>query len=122
MKKAKPMKLIMESTDMILRKRGMQKGGPVQKFIDSECLRRCAPYIPKDTGELIRSGVRETKKGSGMLIWDTVYARKWYYRPAHFAGAPMRGNYWFVRMKKAGGANAITRGAKQIVRRMDGGF
>lgn len=86
-----------------------------QEFVDSEVLRRCAPYVPRDTGELIRSGTRETRLGSGRVIYRTPYARRWYYRPANFHGAPKRGNYWFERMKAAGGAKAILRGAAKIM-------
>lgn len=86
-----------------------------QEFVDSEVLRRCAPYVPMDTGELIRSGTRETRLGSGRVIYRTPYARRWYYRPANFHGAPKRGNYWFERMKAAGGAKAILRGAAKIM-------
>lgn len=85
-----------------------------QKFVDSEVLRRCDPYIPMDTGELKRSGIRETKIGSGRVIWRTPYARRHYYRPAKFQGAPKRGNYWFERMKKNGGKAAILRGVAKI--------
>lgn len=86
-----------------------------QQFVDSEVLRRCTPYVPKDTGELIRSGLRETQIGSGKVIYRTPYARRWYYTPAHFKGAPVRGNYWFARMLAGGGAQAIQRGAAQIM-------
>lgn len=86
-----------------------------QEFVDSEVLRRCVPYVPKDTGELIRSGTRETKLGSGRVVYRTPYARRWYYHPANFQGAPKRGNYWFEKMKKNGGATAILRGAAKIV-------
>lgn len=85
-----------------------------QKYIDSEVLRRCDPYVPKDTGELIRSGIRETRLGSGKVKYRTPYARRWYYEPAHFQGAPKRGNYWFERMKRNGGARAILQGAARI--------
>lgn len=81
-----------------------------QKFVDSEVLRRCDPFVPKDTGELIRSGIRETRLGSGRVVYRTPYARKWYYKPANFQGAPKRGNYWFERMKNSGGKEAILRG------------
>ena len=85
-----------------------------QKFVDSEVLRRCEKYVPKDTGELIRSGIRETRLGSGRVVYRTPYARKWYFRPANFHGAPRRGNYWFERMKSEGGARAILRGLTKI--------
>lgn len=85
-----------------------------QKYIDSEVLRRCDPYAPKDTGELIRSGIRETKLGSGRVRYRTPYARRWYYEPARFQGAPKRGNYWFERMKQNGGTKAILQGAARL--------
>ncbi len=86
-----------------------------QEFVDSETLRRCNPYVPKDTGELIRSGIRETRIGSGEVKYRTPYARRWYYTHARFQGAPMRGSRWFERMKAAGGREAILRGAADIM-------
>lgn len=88
-----------------------------QRFTDSEVLRLCTPYVPMDTGELIRSGLRETKIGSGEVIYKTLYARRWYYTPARFEGRPMRGNYWFERMLDNGGRDAIQRGIVQILGR-----
>lgn len=73
----------------------------------------CAPKIPKDSNALIESGNINTKVGSGELTYRTPYARRWYYRPAHFQGAPERGNYWFERMK-AQHKDKILNGAKQI--------
>lgn len=98
----------------ITQKLGIEVGGRVQQFIDSEVLRRCQPYVPMDTGELIRSGIRETRIGSGEVVYRTPYARRWYYRNAQFQGAPKRGNYWFERMKNEGGKEAILRGAKRM--------
>lgn len=85
-----------------------------QQYVDSEVLRRCDPFVPKDTGELIRSGIRETRLGSGRVVYRTPYARRWYYHPANFQGAPKRGNYWFERMKASGGKKAILRGLARI--------
>ncbi len=91
-----------------------------QKFVDSEVLKRCNPYVPKDNGELIRSGTRETRIGSGRVVYRTPYARRWYYEPANFQEGEdskpkgKRGNYWFERMKRDGGARAILRGAAKI--------
>ena len=99
----------------IIRKRGLESGGKVQQFIDSEVLRRCQEYVPMDTGELIRSGVINTQIGSGEVVYETPYSRRWYYREAIFQGAPKRGTYWFERMKNDGGKDAILRGVKGIV-------
>lgn len=80
--------------------RGLQNSGPVQQYIDSEVLRLSESFIPKDTGELIRSGITNTIIGSGEVKWRTPYARRWYYLAAQFQEAPNRGNYWFERMKQ----------------------
>lgn len=84
----------------VIKKRGLEDGGKVQQFIDTECLRLCAEKVPKDTNALIESGNIHTKIGSGQLEYRTLYARRWYYREANFQDAPERGNYWFERMKQ----------------------
>lgn len=104
----------MKDLQQLLKERGISKDGAVQQFVDSEVLRRCDPLVPKDSGELIRSGIRETRIGSGEVIYSTPYARRWYYIPAKFKEAPTRGNYWFERMKRTGGKEAILRGAAKL--------
>ena len=106
--------------EKILAKRGLNTGGKVQKYIDSKVLEYSEPYVPKDTGALIASGITHTQIGSGQVKYRTVYARRWYYMPAKFAqgtGRGMnttgRGNYWFERMKKEKGQQ-ILKGAKRI--------
>lgn len=84
----------------VIKKRGLEDGGKVQQFIDTECLRLCAEKVPKDTNALIESGNIHTKIGNGQLEYRTPYARRWYYREARFQNAPDRGNYWFERMKQ----------------------
>ena len=97
----------------ILRKRGLEEGGAVQQFIDSECLRLCEPKIPKDTGALIQSGIINTAIGSGEVKWATPYARRMYYHPEYnFSQSPARGAYWFERMK-AEHKDEILRNAKR---------
>lgn len=99
--------------DMILKTHGVDEGGRVQQFIDTQCLQLCEPLIPKDTGALINSGIINTRIGSGEVKWSTPYARRWYYMPASFQGAPQRGNYWFDRMK-AQYKGKILDGAKRL--------
>lgn len=98
-------------------KRLVSPGSKAQKYIDSEVLRRCDPKAPKDEGHLIDSGIAATKIGSGQVRYNAVYARRWYYRSAKFRGAPTRGNYWFERMKKEGGAKAILQGVRAFLNR-----
>lgn len=84
----------------ILESRGLDDGGRVQQFIDSECLRLCERKVPKDTSMLIQSGIINTKIGSGQVQWKTPYARRLYYHPEYnFDQSPERGAYWFDRMK-----------------------
>lgn len=101
-------------TATLLKDRNLGEGGAAQVFIDSEVLRRCSPYVPFDSGTLNRSGVTHTRLGSGEVIYATPYARRWYYREANFQGAPMRGTYWFEKMKNQGGKDAILRGVAKI--------
>ena len=98
--------------DKVMKKRGLEPGGMVQQFIDSECLRLCAPKVPKDSGALMLSG-DNSKIGSGQLEYHTPYARRWYYMPASFSEAPERGNYWFERMKQQY-KEQICKGAQKI--------
>lgn len=99
--------------DEVLRKRHLEAGGEVQKFIDNECLRLSAPKVPKKDNILIESGNANTIAGSGQLEYRTPYARRWYYMPAQFQGAPERGNYWFERMKQQY-KEQILKGAQKI--------
>lgn len=86
----------------------------VQKFIDSEVLRLCDPLVPKKTGELIRSGTRGTKIGSGEVRYIVPYAHHQYYDTAESRSYdPHRGAFWFERMKTAH-RDAILEGAKKI--------
>lgn len=96
-----------------LRNRDLETGGKVQSYIDSECIRRMDPYTPKDLGTLIGSATTQTSIGSGRIVQQTPYGRRWYYEPANFQGAPTRGNRWFERMKSSH-KDSILRGAASI--------
>jgi hypothetical protein len=86
-----------------------------QKFVDSEVLRLCEPYIPLLTGVLKFSGILGTDVGSGTVSWITPYARKRYYTPRKTASTtgPLRGPFWFERMKQAHGREIVA-GARKI--------
>lgn len=90
-------------TNEIIENHGLAVGGKVQKFIDSECLRRSDKYTPKQTGELIRSGTRGTVIGSGRIVYIAPYARPNYYNNGGYgiqgtARGGLRGRLWFKRM------------------------
>lgn len=82
---------------------------PVQKYVDSEILRKCDPYIPFKTGMLRDSGILGTKIGSGRIRWLAPYARKQYYKGL---STGKRGRYWVKRAMTAHG-ESILRGAQE---------
>lgn len=51
----------------------------VQPILDNQILKDSNVYAPADTMNLIDSGIRGTKLGTGLIIWDTKYAGKQYY-------------------------------------------
>lgn len=97
-----------------------------QMFIDSEVLRLSSPYIPFQSSMLEKSGILGTNIGSGVVVWNAPYARYLYYgkvmvgrapkkvinKDIQFHGAPMRGAFWFERMKKDKGKSIIDGAAK----------
>lgn len=97
----------------IMRRLNLEERGRVQQVIDSEVLRLNDPYVPKDTGELIRSGIVNTQIGSGEVIYQTPYARRQYYIPMNHDGK--RCAYWFEQMKNEGGREKILRAARRAV-------
>ena len=93
-------------TNEIIANHGLGTGGRVQKFIDSECLRRSDKYTPKRTGELIRSGTRGTVIGKGRIVYLAPHARSNYYLNGGHgmqgtARGGLRGRLWFKRMTAA---------------------
>ena len=105
-----------------------------QIFVDSEVLRLCDSYVPFRTGMLIKSGILGTEIGSGEVKWIAPYARAQYYmqrktgtptivgkdrkgknivRKVGTPFEPLRGPYWFERMK-AVFQNQILTGARRI--------
>jgi hypothetical protein len=54
-----------------------------QHALDQQVLKDSNYFIPMDTGELMRSSLRASKIGQGLLVWDTPYARRLYYNPQY---------------------------------------
>lgn len=98
------------ATQMLISARGIEVGGKVQRYIDSEVLRLTDPYVPMDTGTLKSSGTRHTKIGSGEVRYRTPYARKQYHTNK---GNGLRGKMWFER-SKADNRNSILNGACRV--------
>ncbi|MEG2356455.1 MAG: hypothetical protein RSC40_05815 [Clostridia bacterium] len=105
-------RLVLKNAQELLSARGLHAGGAVQKWIDSEALRLCQPRVPLDQGILSRG--QSIGENGGGIVYSAPYARRCYYENASFTGAPMRGNYWFEKMKNEGGREEILRGAAAI--------
>lgn len=90
-----------------------------QRFVDARVLYYSERYIPIDTGELLMSGRRLTRIGSGLVMWRAQgrpYTRPQYYgwRRVHGKGKKIHpGTWWFKRMKSSGGKQIVTQ-AKAI--------
>lgn len=71
--------LDLKPTDIILKNHGIQESGPVQKLIDSECMRYMGPYMPRrQAGELEHMMVTATVIGSGQIDIPGPYAHYLY--------------------------------------------
>lgn len=71
-----------------LEARGLEPGGKVQKFIDSEVIRRCDPKVPFATGVLKHSAITASVIGQGMVVYATPYARYLYYGEVYGPNIP----------------------------------
>lgn len=115
------------------KKRGLGIDGRIQQYIDHETLRLMAPFTPLNSGTLQRSVYAE----NGEIVYTVPYAKFLYYgkamispstgstwarsgeeklltqRSLHFKGAPLRGSYWFLRMK-AQYSEKILKGAGKL--------
>jgi hypothetical protein len=98
-----------------LKNRFQQQYTAAQKFVDSEVLRGCEPYIPLRTGMMIMSGILGTEIGSGMVSWIAPYSHRQYYtkRKVGTETGPLRGPFWFARWKPVGAPRVIA-GARRI--------
>lgn len=72
---------------------GLKPGGEVQRFVDTEIIKHCDPYVPFDTGMLKGSPLYASRIGYGEIIYDTPYARRMYTAPDdwNFQNGPLRG-------------------------------
>lgn len=104
------MKIEVKPTAELLKRRGLEPGGRVQEIVDSEVLRLCDPLVPFVSSNLVKSGVRGTRIGSGEVCYNAPYARYQYYgksrtgKPlnySHKEGHEKAGSFWFERMKAA---------------------
>lgn len=127
----------MLTRQQLLAKRGLEQRGVVQRYVDSEVLRRSTPYLPLQTGALRNAGIMGTDIGSGQVCWNGPYAKYLYHgkvmvgehsrspwanrgerkvvtdKAITYHGAPKRGPEWFEQMKIAH-RKAILSGAAKL--------
>ena len=103
-----------KTTDEILKRFNLEPGGKVQQVIDSDVIRLCDPYVPKENGELIKSAEYSTQLGSGEVRYNTPYARKQYYIPMNHT--EKRTHMWFEVMKNSGGKEKILEAARRALK------
>lgn len=127
----------------MIRSHGLGEGGPIQKYVDSECIRLMAPYTPYLGGALEKAATQGTVIGNGEIIQDTPYARFQYYGKVMIYPAtgstwapkygkkevtekdlvhqkskhPMAGPFWFERMK-ADHKEDILKGAQEVAKKL----
>lgn len=68
-----------------------------QQYLDNEVLKDCTPYVPMNTGALMRSGINATVIGSGEVVWNAPHASRCYYGHMNFQKTkhPLACRQWF---------------------------
>ena len=73
-----------------------------QAWLDKRVVQDCEPFVPMDTGMLAASARESSTFGSGMIVYNTPYARRLYYgetfsfsRDRH----PKATHHWFEKAK-----------------------
>ncbi|MBU9711064.1 minor capsid protein [Evansella tamaricis] len=98
--------------DWGLLKRTLGKGfDKAQEALDSQIVKDSNYYAPEDQEDLIKSGIRNTKPGTGKIIWDVPYAARLYYNPQYNFSKdknPNAGGLWFERAKAVQFRNWLT--------------
>lgn len=66
-----------------------------KRFLANEVVTLADPLVPFREGYLKNSATIAVD--GSYIMYDTPYARRWYYEKANFKGAPIRGNRWVER-------------------------
>lgn len=127
-----------KTPNQLMADRGINNGGRVQRYVDSEVIRRMKPYTPMLSSALIKSATIGTKIGTGLIQQIAPYARYQYYGKlmvSSITGSawatkgeskvltdknltyskinPNAGSFWFERMK-SDHKKAILNGARKL--------
>lgn len=83
-------KLKMNPTSQILRDKGLDASGDVQRFHTQNVLRRIVKYMPYRTGATIKLTVIQTDINKPYIITDVPYGKYLFYGKAMEGPAPKR--------------------------------
>ena len=75
--------------EAVLKRRGLESGGRLQKLLESEVIRQCQPYVPFDEGILAGSGRPWPRPGGGAVMWPGPYAHYQYMGEVYGPNIPM---------------------------------
>lgn len=90
----------LDSVEKILLKRGLNKGGPVQKHLTHEIRRLSDSYTPFRSGPLKNTAIEKPDK----IEYITPYARKQWFENK---GKGLRGKQWCLRMWSDRGSEVV---------------
>lgn len=109
-------KVNINSTSEILKKRNLEKNGAAQRFFTNEVARMANPYVPFKNG-----GLKDTQVEiqANKIIYKAPYAKKQYNENAGFGKqginrGGLRGKQWIPRMMNARGREIVGSVAKLI--------
>jgi hypothetical protein len=69
----------LDANDLLIQY-GLERGGRVQRFIDQKVIDGCTPYVPASPNRTLEFSAQvSTEIGSGLVVWNTPYARYQYY-------------------------------------------
>lgn len=105
------MKVILNNTDEILKKRGLNKGGSAQIFFTKQCAKEMNNFVPLQTGRLKDMSV---EIGTDFVAYNTPYARKQFYTNAGNGkggenNGGQRGKRWEKKMWISKGSTIVKR-------------
>lgn len=90
----------LDSAEKILLKRGLNKGGPVQKHLTHEIRRLSDSYVPKISGTLKNTAIEKVNE----IQYIQPYARRHWFENK---GKGLRGKQWCLRMWSDRGSEIV---------------
>lgn len=78
-----------------------------QFALDNQIIMDTSPFVPYRMGDLDKSSTKASDIGGGLIVYDTPYAKKWYYNTPKYGFSkkthPLAQSFWFEASKAAYG-------------------